>query len=130
MEYESNLTEEKFVKEVSYVLYSGKGWMKFYGIITVIVGILSAISIVGILYAWLPIWLGVLIYGTANKVDMAYRTGDKQAFIEAQKKLNTFFVINSVIILIGIIISAVVLIAFFGGFMQGYLSQINRHNFY
>ena len=100
MEYESEKNMENLVRELSYPLYKGKSWLKFYGIITIITGVLAALSIVGILYAWLPVWLGVLVNGAANKVEMAYHTGNKQALIEAQQKLNTFFVINSVIMLI------------------------------
>ena len=85
MEYESEKNMESLVRELSYPLYKGKSWLKFYGIITIITGVLAALSIVGILYAWLPVWLGVLVNGAANKVEMAYHTGNKQALIEAQQ---------------------------------------------
>ncbi len=119
MEYESVKTEENLVSEMSYPLYNGKGWLKFYGIITIISGVISALSIVGILYAWLPIWLGVLINGAANKVETAYNTGNKYAFIEAQRKLNTYFVINSVIILVGLVLFVLIVIAFVAGLFTG-----------
>ena len=130
MEYESVKTEENLVREISYPLYNGKGWLKFYGIITIIAGVLSALSIVGILYAWLPIWLGVLINGAANKVETAYQTGNKQAIIDAQKKLNTYFVINSVLILISLLIIILFFIAFWVGAFSGYLNRLQENVVY
>ncbi len=124
MEYESVKTEENLIREVCYPLYKGKGWLKFYGIVTIIAGILSALSIVGILYAWLPIWLGVLINGAANKMDTAYNTGNKQAFLDAQQKLTTFFVINSVLILISFIFIILFFVAFWAGEFSGLLNHL------
>ena len=38
------------------------GWLKFLGIILIIAGGLYALTLVGIIIAWLPIWLGILIF--------------------------------------------------------------------
>ncbi len=128
MEYESEKNRENLIRELSYPLYNGKGWLKFYGIVTIIVGVISALSIVGILYAWVPIWLGALVNSAANKVEMAYHTGNKQAFLEAQQKLNTFFVINSVIILITVVLSALIIFAFLAGAFGGYMNMLNTNS--
>ncbi len=128
MEYESEKNQENLIRELSYPLFNGKSWMKFYGIVTIIAGVISALSLVGILYAWVPIWLGILVNGAANKVEMAYHTGNKQAFIEAQQKLNTFFVINSIIILITVVLTALFFVAFFAGAFSGLLN--NTGTFY
>ena len=106
MEYESEKNQENLIRELSYPLYNG------------------------ILYAWVPIWLGVLINGAANKMDMAYHTGNKQAFIEAQQKLNTFFVINSVIILITIVLTVLFFVAFFAGAFSGYMDMLHNDIMY
>ena len=50
-----------YLKQVA-PLYEARGWMKFLGIVMVIAGIFTAITIVGIIIAWLPIWLGVLLF--------------------------------------------------------------------
>ena len=36
-------------------LRSMKGWLKFLGILTIIAGALQVLTIVGIVFAWLPI---------------------------------------------------------------------------
>ncbi|MFO7651171.1 MAG: DUF5362 family protein, partial [bacterium] len=43
------------------------GWLKFFGIVTIIAGALNALSLVGILWAWLPIWLGVLLVQAGSR---------------------------------------------------------------
>ena len=49
-------------------LYNAKGWMKFVGVLSIIYGVLVALSIIGILIAWLPIWIGILLFQSASAV--------------------------------------------------------------
>jgi hypothetical protein len=44
-----------------------QGWMKFLGILGIVAGALQALTIVGILVAWIPIWIGVLLFQAGNK---------------------------------------------------------------
>ena len=125
MEYESEQKEEQIIREVSYPLYKNKGWLKFYGIVSIVMGVIAALSIVGLLYAWLLIWIGVLIYGAGGKVETAYESGNKFTLIEAQRKISTYFVINAVLILVSIIVSALVIVAFIGGAMSGFFDHMN-----
>ncbi len=56
----------EIVRELSAPLASGRGWIKFLGILSIVSGALGALSIIGILWAWLPIWLGVLLFQAAS----------------------------------------------------------------
>ena len=105
--------EERVVKEVSYPIFNNKGWIKFLGIIMLIYGVLAALSIVGIIIAWLPIWLGVLLMQAASKIEMAQLTGNKEALIKAQNSLGTYFTIYGVMALIGMIGWVVFMIVIF-----------------
>jgi len=105
--------EENLVKEISCPLFSSKGWIKFLGILMLIYGIFVAISIVGIIIAWLPIWLGVLLIQTSSRIEQAQTQGNKAALIKAQNSLSTYFTVYGVLALIGIIIGVVVIIVFF-----------------
>ncbi|NIW79677.1 MAG: hypothetical protein GWN16_09545, partial [Calditrichae bacterium] len=42
-------------------------WLKFLGIVSIISGAVVAITIVGIIIAWLPIWLGVLLFQAGDR---------------------------------------------------------------
>ena len=119
--------QEKVVQQVSAPLYSAKGWMKLIGILLIVVGVVYALSIVGIIFAWIPIWLGILVTGAANKMDMAYQTGDKYSFIEAQKKIGLYFTIYGVLTLIGIILTALFfVVALSTGFLTEFISNIEN----
>ena len=88
------------VRDLSMPLASGKGWMKFLGIMFIISGILAAITIVGILVAWLPIWIGVLLLQASSAIERANVGGDDADFRMALSKLRTYFVILGVLMII------------------------------
>ena len=101
------------VQDLSQPLASGKGWMKFVGIMFIIQGALTALSLVGIVIAWLPIWIGVLLMQSAGAIERAQVSGDAAALKEALARLRTYFVIQGVLFLVGIAL-IVVYIAIFG----------------
>jgi len=105
METEDYNQEEKLVKEVSMPLFNSKGWIKFLGILMIVYGAMVALSIIGIVIAWLPIWLGVLLNKAANKIGEAQYSGNKTDMIEAQKSLATYFTIYGVLALVGIVLT-------------------------
>lgn len=102
----------QIVRELAAPLASGRGWMKFLGILSIVSGVLGALSIVGIIWAWLPIWLGVLLFQAASGVEQAAISGDSTSFVIAQNRLK-LFVINGVTIIVAF--ALVVLFLIFGG---------------
>ncbi len=106
---ENSQDQNTLIREISSPLYESKGWMKFLGILTIIYGVFLALTLVGIIIAWLPIWLGILIYNAATASENAYTTGDKFAFLRSMNQLKTYFIINGVLALIGIIFTAIAL---------------------
>ena len=91
------------VKDISLPIYNAKFWMKLIGVVMIIYGVLVALSIVGLIVAWLPIWIGVLLFQAAGAIDVAYNQGDQEAAIRAMDKLKVYFIINGVLLLIGIL---------------------------
>ena len=103
----SGAGEQQLVREVSAPLFAAKGWMKFLGVLMIIYGVLMALSIVGIIICWLPIWIGVLLFQTASTVEAAQASGSKMELYGALSKLKTYFTIYGVLALIGIIVSII-----------------------
>ena len=93
------------LKQVALPLYEARGWMKLLGVVMVITGVLTALTIVGIIIAWLPIWLGVLLFQAAGRIETAFATEDEMSLRESLAKLKTFFVIQGVLLLIYIAIA-------------------------
>lgn len=103
----------QIVRELAAPLASGRGWMKFLGILSIVSGALGALSIIGLVWAWLPIWLGVLLFQAASGVEQAAISGDATSFVTAQNRLRLYFMINGVMIIVAF--ALVVLFLIFGG---------------
>ena len=99
--------EQQIIREVSAPLYSAKGWMKFLGILMIIYGAMLAITIVGLLVCWLPIWVGVLLFQSATAVEAAQAGGNKMELYGALSKLRTYFTIYGVLTLISLIVGII-----------------------
>lgn len=97
-----NPQESRPVHELSLPLYQAKGWLKFLGTLSILGGILQALSVIGLLWAWLPIWMGVLLFQAGASAETA-RAGDRQAFLRSLGSLKTYFVLNGVLSLLAIL---------------------------
>ena len=95
--------DNHIVQELSMPIYQARGWLKFLGVLSIIAGVGQALSIVGILFAWLPIWMGVLMFQAGSSIDSAGQFGDKFAFLRSMGSLKTYFVLQGVLTLIAII---------------------------
>lgn len=114
------------VRDLSLPLASGKGWVKFVGIINIIVGALYAISIIGLIVAWIPIWMGVLLVQSGNAIERAQMAGDESALRLALDKLRVYFIIQGVLLIISLAVMVLGFVAFFGGMMAAFAG----HNTY
>ncbi|UCG53753.1 MAG: hypothetical protein JSW58_04615 [Candidatus Latescibacterota bacterium] len=96
------------IRELTLPIHQSKGWLRLLGVLSIISGIFSALTIVGILYAWLPIWVGVVLLQAASAVERAHLTGSKEVFYQSLSKLKIYFVIQGVTTLIGLVIAVIV----------------------
>ena len=55
-------TGENNVQAIMQPLVNGSLWMKLAAVLMIIAGALQALTIIGILWAWVPIWMGVLLF--------------------------------------------------------------------
>lgn len=95
-----------FVRDLVTPLASGSGWIKFLGIITIIGAALSIITTfgLGLIVAWLPIWMGVLLLQSGGALQRAHMAGDEAATRQALGKLRTYFVIQGALVVITIVL--------------------------
>jgi hypothetical protein len=96
-----------------------KGWMKFMGIMNIIAGALNALSLVGILWAWIPIWVGVILVGAGSKADEFAQRGDAASLEAMTGKLKSYFTISGILMIVsmglGLIAGIVWVILIVGG---------------
>lgn len=79
------------------------GWLKFLGIMSIIGGVLTAITIVGIIIAWLPIWMGVLLFQAGNQITEARVSRNHYHLVEMMRKFKTYFMIQGILLLISLV---------------------------
>jgi hypothetical protein len=92
--------------------------MQLVGVMMIIYGILVAITIIGIIIAWLPIWMGVLLFQCAGQIERAHTADDADAMVMAMAKLKTYFTITGILTLIGLIFGALGILFGFGTAMM------------
>ncbi len=80
-------------------LYQARGWLRFLGVMSMIEAFINLISIVGIIVAWLPAWLGILLFQAAGDAERAYLTDDAMLLQAANRRLKTYFILRGVTIL-------------------------------
>jgi len=93
------------VQELSSPIYQARGWLKFLGILSIISGVGAALSIAGIIFAWLPIWMGILMFQAGSSIDSAGQFGDRFAFLRSMGSLKTYFVLQGILTLLGILVA-------------------------
>ena len=70
---------------------------------SIIYGVLMAITIFGIIVAWLPIWIGVLLMQAGNAAKDSQMLDNPELLVDMMKKLKTYFVITGVLLIVGLV---------------------------
>ena len=89
-------------------LYRAKGWMQLMGIVFILNGVFMALSLVGIVLCWLPIWLGLTLMSAAKNVRVAAELDNQEYLYLALDKIGLFFKIHGILIVIGLVVAALV----------------------
>ena len=114
--------EAIILSQIQQVCNGMTGWLKFLGIVNIVSGALSVLSLWGILIAWLPIWLGVLLLQAANRITNARFTNNQGDLVQMMDKLRLYFVIQGVLIIVSVVLGIIAVIIFGGlifQYMQG-----------
>lgn len=110
---------EEIIQRIQDISFRMNGWLKFMGIVMIISGALTALSIVGLIVAWIPIWLGVLLLQAGGKASNARLTNNPMELVVMMDKLRLFFVIAGILVIVE-------LVFLLGGFVffHTFLSQM------
>lgn len=83
------------------------GWLKFVGIVSLVSGILQALSIVGIIWAWLTIWVGILLNQAGSRARAWADSGDETALGALIAKLKTTFTIIGILTIVSLAVGLI-----------------------
>lgn len=107
-------------RELIEPLVRGKFWMQLIGVMLIISGVLTALSIVGIIVAWIPIWAGVVLMQAAGATQRAFDNEDLLELKHALGRLRIYFTIFGVLLLIYLILMVLGMIFGIGAGMLGF----------
>ena len=116
---------DRMLDTLAYEVRKSRGWIKFLGIVFIVTGAIQALSIVGIVIAWLPIWMGVLLMQVAKFADRFEQLKDVEALHQMLIKLRVFFTVQGIMLIIALILAVVMVIVYiiFGIALVGMMSQ-------
>ncbi|HPS46153.1 MAG TPA: DUF5362 family protein [Bacteroidales bacterium] len=80
-----------------------KGWIKFIGIVLIVMGAIYGLTIIGLVVAWLPIWMGIILTNAAKHIESYVQTRSFTELIEYSRKIKSYFAILGVLSIIGLI---------------------------
>ena len=83
------------------------GCMKFIGILNIIAGAVNALTIIGILWAWLPIWLGVVLTQAGSRAREYADKGDMASLEAMTGRLKTYFTLSGVVMIVSIALGVI-----------------------
>jgi hypothetical protein len=72
-------------------LYQSLIWIRLFAACLIFYGALTTVTGVGVLVAWIPMWIGVLLLLASKSIATAYRENDEQAFMLLISRLKTIF---------------------------------------
>lgn len=97
-----------------------RGWLKFLGILSIVYGVLYALTIVGILFAWIPIWLGIVMNKAGSRAGEYAERGDPASLAGYTGQLKTLFTVTGILTLISIALGIIgAIIAVVAGALSG-----------
>ncbi|HDH15582.1 MAG TPA: hypothetical protein ENG90_03760 [Gammaproteobacteria bacterium] len=84
-------------------LYESRLWIRLFAACLIFYGALITVTGVGILVAWVPVWIGILLLLVSRTIKTAYEKNDEQALMRSLARLKTIFTIlglSSVVLII------------------------------
>lgn len=95
--------------EVLQPLFAVQGGLRFLAGLAIAAGVLNCLMIVGLLYGWIPIWIGILLWRTANRLERGRRSGAAVELREGLQSLATAIRIMVALALVSIVLTLTVL---------------------
>lgn len=101
------------------------GWLKFLGILNIIAGVLYCLTIVGIIFGWLPIWIGISLNKASASLQMGYARRSQVEIRTGMEALALVVKIFGVLAIIGLVINVLyfgfIILAVVGGAVSSQL---------
>ncbi len=95
------------------------GWMKFLGILNIIAGVIYCLTIIGLIFGWVPIWIGISLNKASNSLQSGYARRSPGEIRNGMDSLGLVIKIFGVLAVIGLVINVIyfgfIILAVVGG---------------
>ncbi len=88
------------IQNYSEALYKARSWIRIVGIVSIIQGILTVLSIWGVVICWLPIWMGALLLKASDQIRTAYETDNEDEYLSANEKIAKYFKLSAIFVVV------------------------------
>lgn len=107
-------SDHSIVQYLADPIYRARGWIRFLAVIGFIVGGMYAVTIVGLVFAWIPILLGVFLWQAAAAIEKGWAQRSAEHVHTAHDKLRLALMTYSIVMIVGFVLSLI----FFGTVMS------------
>ena len=108
MKDKTERTEIEIIRDVSSCLVEASGWMKAFAIIGIIGGVIQCFTVIGIIVAWVPILMGVILFQSASLAEEAKGYGSADKLKASFQKLKSYFMLMVLMPLLGLTLVLIV----------------------
>ncbi len=100
MDSEGTFYRNGIIQDLAQCIYKYNSWIIALAVISIVIGILIGLTIIGLTIAWLPIWLGAILFSFAKSIRIAAHYGETAEFDYALSRMNMYFRISGILLLI------------------------------
>ncbi|MBN2544694.1 MAG: hypothetical protein JXB50_02780 [Spirochaetes bacterium] len=104
-------------------------WMKFVGIVNIVLGAMACASCFGAIYGWIPILLGVWTVNSSKNFKLYADENNEQAFDQAIYKLKNIYIFNGVLTIISLVFIALYIILIIIAVITGAFNSVFQEGF-
>ena len=103
----------KLQEQLAQVLKRYKGWLNFLGVVNIIGGILYSLSLIGIIFGILMIFIGIKLINAAQLIQRYINSRDEVDLLSIHENLAGYFKYTGILYIVSIIIGIFILLIYF-----------------
>jgi hypothetical protein len=87
------------------------GWIRFLAVLAIAAGVLQCLTCVGLLFGWIPIWVGVLLLRSVDRLERGRRSGDLGELRAGVESLARAIQVKAALALVSIVLTLMAMVA-------------------
>lgn len=119
--YDEGLTPDSaLLRQLHAIAAHMSAWLKLLGFLSMVCGALAVLTLVGILFAWIPFWLGILLFQAGSRAARAQEPREMAIMLE---KLRSYFALLGTVAIITLAF-VIMFLVYFSDLLAHYGAEI------